>query len=472
MPSFLSRIRRGSSTHHSTHSASSPPAPTSLGTTPNLEEPSDISPSPLIGLKIQPDLDSLLESHEKENISPKHQDKGLVTASPSPIEDSYNHLPLKPHGSRNAPTKSPELMSSITPGPTGPPAFPIFAEDSPLSGTFGRQQSTLANPRTVGPRSSHRKAPTRSRSFGDAANADQTLTSAQGLVWNPTPTNQFPLSGTFEGSHSVHSLPNKRRRIDRRRGANTRSLSSLRTNRSSSPATPHQDQTSPPVVCHFRSESPRTFGYPTPTHSTHTFGHHESPPPPLPPLDHPELTLDGRDLRSVTFCRSHKPSNSVITIPCVDEIFGIPQELTSGTSVSRKYVAGKHSKTLSVDSKRSSRRSSAEWSSVQATEGVLTNSTSWQAQVSREILRLSFGEPVALPAGDPGNNRDFSHVSATRHPPTDAPVSQRPPPSLGSPLFFQGKTERFVYKGYRAAKRIHTVFRFEFYLFPFRILWR
>ena len=441
MPSFLSRIRRGLSAQPSTHSASSPPAPTSSDTTPSVEEPDDILPSPLIGLKIQPDLDSLLESYETENISPKHQNEGgPVTTSPSPIKDSYIHLSLKPRVPRNAPTKSPEIALPITPGSTRhEPTFSIFAEDFPLGGTFGRQQSPLEILGTVGSGSFHHKAPTRSRSFGDATNTDQTLASAQGLGWNPTPTDQLPLSRTFERSPSVQSLPNKRRRIERRRGAKTRSLSSLRTNRSSSPATPRQNRTPPSLDRHPRSESPRTFGYPTPTHSTHTFGHHESPPPPLPPLNHPELTLDGRGLRSVTFDRSHKPSNSTTTIPHVDEIFGIPQELASGPSVSCKYVAQKHSKTLSVDSRRSSRRSSAEWSSVQATEGVLTNSNSWQAQVSREILRLSFGEPAALlGAGDPGNNRDFSHVSATRFP-ADALVSPRPPPSLGSPLFLQGK---------------------------------
>jgi len=436
MPPFLSRTRHWGS---NTQPSSSPPAPATLNAIPNPEGPADVSPSPLIGRKIRNDLDSLMESYQTESISSKQQSKdGPVTVPPPSTQDSYNHLPLKPHVSRNASTKSPELALPITPYSTRQPNFSMFAEDSPLGGTFGRHLSPPANLKRVGSGSSHHKTPTRSRSFGDVTNANQTSTSAQRSGWNPTPTNQLPLSGTFTRSTSVRSLPNKKRRTERRRGANTRSLSSLRTDRSSSPATPCLNQTSPPVAHHFGSESPRTFGYPTPPYSTRTFGHHESPPP-LPPLDHPELVLDGEGLRSVTFGRSHRPSNSVAIIPHVDNIFRIPQEPTSGpsSSVSRKSVARKHSKTLSVDSRRSSRRSSAEWSSLQATEGVLTNSSSWQAQVSREILRLSLGEPAVLP-DDPGNNRDHSHVSATRLSPADTFVSPHPPLSLGSPLSLQG----------------------------------
>jgi len=441
MTPFLSLTRhRGSSTQPSTHPASSSPAPAPPDAVLNPEGLVDVLPSPLIGQKIRDDLDSLMESYQTESISPEQQSKDdPATVPPSSTQDGYSHLPLKPHVSRNAPTKSPEPTLPITPYLTRQPTFSIFAEDSPLSGTFGRHLPPPANLGKVGSGSSHHKTPTRSRSFGDAANSNQTLTSAQRSGWNSTPTNQLPLSGTFTRSSSARSLPNKRRRIERRRGANTRSLSSLRTDCSSSPATPCPNQTSPDVAHDSRSESPRTFGYPTPPHSTRTFGHHESPPPPLPPLDHPELTLDGGGFRSVTFGRSHKPSSSATTIPHVDNIFGSPQEPTSEPSVSRhKPVARKDSKTLSVDSRRSSRRSSAEWSSVQATEGVLTNSSSWQAQVSREILRLSFGEPAVLP-GDPGNNRDLSHVSAKRLSPADTVVSPRPPPSLGSPLFLQGQ---------------------------------
>jgi len=437
MPPFLFRTRhRGLNTQPPTHSAPSPPASANSNTISNPERPANVSPSPLIGQKIRDDLDSLMESYQTEGISPKQQNKdGQATVPPLSTQDSYKHLPLKPHVSRNALTKSPEPALPITLYSTRQPNFSISAEDSPLGGTFGRHLSPPVNLGRVGPRSFHQKTPTRSRSLGDVINPNP-LTSAQRSGWNPAQTNQLPLSGTFTRSTSVRSLPNKKRRNERRRGANTRSLSSLRTDRSSSPATPCLNQTSLPVAHHSRSESPRTFGYPTPPYSTRTFGHQESPPP-LPPLDHPELVLDAGGLRSVTFGRSHKPSNSVPTIPHVDSIFGIPQEPTSGPSVNHKSVARKHSKTLSVDSRRSSRRSSAEWSSVQATEGVLTNSSSWQAQVSREILRLSFGEPAVLP-GDPGNNRDHSHVSATRLPPADTFVSPRPPPSLGSPLFLQG----------------------------------
>jgi len=442
MPSFLSRFRnRGSNTRHSTTTQSVPPqpAPTTPDTIPNLEAPIDVSPSPLIGLKIRPDLNSLLESYETEDLSPKHQSKDdQVAVPPSPTEGGYSPLPPKPCTPRNVSTKSP--------GPTFPAAsisnrqhiVPIFTETSPLSGTFGRQEFPLTRLGSIG--SPRREAPARSRSFGDAANTNQTLTSARKTEWNFVPTNQLPLSGTFEMSSSVRSLPDRKGGIGRRKGGNTRSLDSLRTTRSSSSARHRSHQTSTPVVHQPRPESPMTFGYPTPPYSTRTFGHHESPPPPLPPLDHPELTLDARGSGSVSLGRSHKPSNSATTIPHVSDIFGTPQELASGPSVNRKSVVRKQSKTLSVDSRRSSRRSSAEWSAVQATEGILTHSNNWQAQVSREILRLSFGESATLPgSGDPGNSRDAPHVAVTHLPPAETAVSPRPPPSLGSPLFLQGR---------------------------------
>ena len=359
---------------------------------------------------------------------------------PSLIQDGYTPLPLKPHVSRNVSTKSPELTSPVIPISTRPPTFPTFAKASPLGDTFGRQQLPPTSLNPVGSGPSHHKAPTRSRSLGDAVNTDQTPTSASGSGWNLTPTNQLPLSGTFKRSSSVRSLPDKRRRIDRRKGTNTRSFDSLRTNRSSSPARPRPHQTSTRAARQPGTESPRTFGYPAPPYSTRTFGPHESPPPPLPPLDHPELAIDGRGPRSVTLGTSHKPSNSTTTIPHVDSLFEVSRGPASGPTVSHKPVARKRSKTLSVDSRRSSRRSSAEWSAVQATEGVLTNSNSWQAQVSREILRLSFGEPTPSPGiGDPGSSRDVPHVVTTRHPPVETFVSPHPPPSLGSPLFLQGQ---------------------------------
>ena len=442
MPSFLSRIlHRGSHTRPSTttQSVSPPPAPTTSDTIPNLESPTDVSPSSLIGLKIRPDLNSLLESYETEDLSPKHQSKDdPVAVPPSPTQGGYSPLPPKPYTSRNVSTKSPGPTSPAASTSTGEHAVPIFTETSPLSGTFGRQEFPLIKLGSIG--LPHHQAPARSRSFGDGANTNQTLTSAQETEWNLAPTNQLPLSGTFEMSSSIRSLPDRKRRIGRRKGRNTRSLDSLRTTRSSSSTRHRLHQTSMPVVHQPRPESPMTFGYPTPPHSTRTFGHHESPPPPLPPLDHPELTLDARGPGSASLGRSYKPSGSATTIPHVSDIFGIPQELASGPSVNPKIVVRKQSKTLSVDSRRSSRRSSAEWSAIQATEGVLTHSNNWQAQVSREILRLSFGEPATLPgSGDPGNSRDAPHVAATQLPPAETAVSPRPPPSLGSPLFLQGR---------------------------------
>ena len=439
MPSFLARIRhRGSNTQPPIHSVPPPPAPVSVEANPNLMDP---TPSPFLGMKIQPDLDSLLESYEPEDrsLNPRRKGSPAVAAAPS-SQDGYSPLFPNPNTSRNVLNKSPEL----TPVSNGPPAFPISAQPPPVGGTFGRQQSPLADLGSVGSGSPHHRAPTRSWSVGDATNMDQRLANAQRPGWSPTLTNQLPLSGTFERSSSTRSLPDKRRRPDRRRRSKTRSISSLRTSRSSSPATPRPNRTPSSVAHRSRSDSPRTFGHPTPPYSTRTFGHHESPPPPLPPLDHQEL-IDARGLKYTTFGRLPEPSNSATTIVQVGSTPGTPQEHASGPSVRRKPVARKRSKTFSFDSRRSSRRSSAEWSSAQATEGVLANSNSWQAQVSREILRLSLGESVAIPSiGDPGNGRDVSHVPATRHIPVQETfVSPRPPPSPGTPFFGQSQLDIF-----------------------------
>lgn len=411
MPSFLSRIRyRGSSTQPPAHSASPAHAPVSSETTINLGAPIDRISSPLFGLQIRPDLDSLLESYGTEDKVPNNQSKDSpIGITRPPIPDGYRPLSPNPNISRNVLTRSPELALPTTPASTGQPQFPAFNEAPPLGGTFGRQQSLLTN---FVPGPLHHKAPTRSQSLGHPSHTHQTLTNAQGSGWSPTTAGQLPLSGTFERSSSMRSLPDKKRRIDRRRRTNTRSLSSLRTNRSSSPATPRKNRMSPSVVHRSRPNSPGTFGHPTPPYSTRTFGHHESSLPPLPPLDHPELIHDARG--SATFGRLHE----------------LP--------IRRKPLPRKRSKTFSVDSRRSSRRSSAEWSSIQATEGVITNSNSWQAQVSREILRLSFGEATTL-SGDPGNNRDVSHVAATQRPRAETSVLPRPPLSLGSPLLLQGQ---------------------------------
>ena len=432
MLSFLSRVRhRGSNDEPQSHSASPPHASSPLETTTNLE---DATPSPVFGQQIRPDLNSLPETYESEDISSSHQSKGSsTTLPPSSTQHGFSPLFPNPGISRNFLTKPPDVAPPSTPVSAGQPSSSIIAETSPLGGTFGRQQSPLANLSSVGSGSSHHRASSRSRSLGDVANIDQNLTNAQGSGWNQAPSNRLPVSGTFERSHSVRSLPDRKRRNNRRRRTNTGSLSSLRTNRSSSPATSRLNQTPSSVIHQSRSESPRTFGHPTPPYSTRTFGFHESPPPPLPPLDHPEL-------RPTTPGGLYEPSSSTTTVFHVDSHPGTPQEPASGPSARRKPVARMRSKTFSVDSKRSSRRSSAEWSAVQATEGVLTNSNNWQTQVSREILRLSFGDRAASPGTeDPGNSRDVSHVPATRPAPAVAFVSPYPPPSPGSPLLPQGQ---------------------------------
>ena len=437
MASFLSRIfRRRSDTQPSAHSVSPSQAPAFFETTPNPGVSIDAISPTLSGLKIRSNLNSLLESFETVDGSPNRQSEGRpVAVPPSSIQGDSGYRPLSPNPniSRNVATRPLEPGPPQTPVSTEQPTLPVFAGAFPLGGTFGRQQISPASFSSTRSGSPH-KVPARSWSLGDSVKVD--LTEAQRLS-SLTPTSQLPLSGTFERSSSVRSLPD-RRRINQRRRANTRSLSSLRTNRSTPSGTPRLNRTPPPVT---RSESPRTFGHPTPPHSTHTFGRHESPAPPLPSLNHPELILDARGLKLATFGRPYESPNSATAIHHVDGSPGTPKESASGSSARRKPTTRKRSKTDSVDS----RRSSAEWSSVQATEGVLTNSNSWQAQVSRELLRLSLRGPTALLRGeDPGNSRDVSHVPATRlELSAETFTLPHPSPSLGFPLFLQGPRNIF-----------------------------
>ncbi|EGO23757.1 hypothetical protein SERLADRAFT_470069, partial [Serpula lacrymans var. lacrymans S7.9] len=190
----------------------------------------------------------------------------------------------------------------------------------------------------------------------------------------------------------------------------------------------------------YNFDSPRTFGYPTPpdTRSGFIFAH-PSPPPPLPPLNHPELTnvlsfqprvfagdvpkasqsciplrqaghsktlparfkkLSGDENAipplSKTFERSIRHHTS---LPGAHEIFDSPLE-------DRPELTRKHSRARTISGRfKLKRRSSADWCAHHATIGVNSGSDhSWPADVSREILRLSLAQgDTATASGVSGN---------------------------------------------------------------------
>jgi hypothetical protein len=194
-----------------------------------------------------------------------------------------------------------------------------------------------------------------------------------------------------------------------------------------------------PVTQEFSFDSPRTFGYPTPPDKPSSVSFTCSSPPPMPPLDHPELaaarssrsksivakqpalpalrdrsnTLPGRLSRkddllsslSFTFGRSVRHHSS---LPRVQQVSDIPMPEHHEP---RPPNRPRRARTVSGRA-RHLRRTSADWSSHQATVGVNSHANqAWPAEVSREILRLSLGEGLELSSGERGP-RHLSESSA------------------------------------------------------------
>jgi hypothetical protein len=168
-------------------------------------------------------------------------------------------------------------------------------------------------------------------------------------------------------------------------------------------------------------DSPHTFGHPTPPDKPVVY---PSPPPPLPPLENPELAaaLSSRrqSTRQPALSAFRDRSNTLPTnrrTPRKDDLFAslsfkLGRSVRDRSSLSQtKQVAmaeqceprlpdgperRRRARTVSTDTRR--RRTSADWSSYQASVGVNSHANqAWPAEVSREILRLSLGG-----AQDPG----------------------------------------------------------------------
>ncbi|KAG1788792.1 hypothetical protein EV424DRAFT_1307008, partial [Suillus variegatus] len=167
-------------------------------------------------------------------------------------------------------------------------------------------------------------------------------------------------------------------------------------------------------------DSPGTFGHPTPeSRSTFTFAC-ASPPPPLPPLNHPALSsyLKDKNVNNITPTASGFASDRSNSFPKrssripsgIGDDFFVSLSMKFGRSVRRsaslpkvqdvfppsseEQPAAQRLRTRTISDKaRLRRRNSASWSAQQATEGVNSSSNNaWPAEVSREMLRLSLGE--------------------------------------------------------------------------------
>lgn len=240
-------------------------------------------------------------------------------------------------------------------------------------------------------------------------------------------------------AHEKHSSPGTRSRqsLDIRFGSKPSSPSNTMSSKRH-PRTPQGPSShSTPVAAHATSsvtdfttpvnqelaaDSPHTFGHPTPPDNPVNYS--VAPvPPPLPPLDHPELAgvlSSRRHSASAGQLAFRDRSNALPTnrgTPRKDDLFaslsfklgrsvrhrsGPPQVMqVFNTAMAEQNENrppdGPHrrrrARTISAGTRQ--RRTSADWSSYQASVGVNSHANqAWPAEVSREIVRLSLrGSP-------------------------------------------------------------------------------
>lgn len=256
----------------------------------------------------------------------------------------------------------------------------------------------------------------------------------------------FPFAFTHDETTNEHSIS-----LDTTPSRQNSTKHSVTTHSSHStqlhPATVHTPLTHP---FDLDSSSPHTFGQTSPG-APSAFMSSESSPPPLPPLNHPELIASMTRSQSMLHDLSNH-TQAVATPPLrhwTSELHGktFPprrrRRKTNGSpgdenSISfpsaarrtlRAYASFPRVRQLFQPEQRArhdssshlSRRSSAEWSAHQATLGVADDSSvdyGWPAAVSKEILRLSLGDDGA---GKSRQSKDAS-VPATS---VDPDISHR-----------------------------------------------
>ncbi|KAH0832120.1 hypothetical protein J3R83DRAFT_13029 [Lanmaoa asiatica] len=186
-----------------------------------------------------------------------------------------------------------------------------------------------------------------------------------------------------------------------------------------------------PVNRELAFDSPHTFGHPTPPENPSVA--YPSPPPPLPPLDHPELaavlssrtnststgqpTLSALRDRSNTLPTNRRTPRKGDLFPSLSFKLGrstqhrssLPQATQVFNTMTEQHETRppdapdgrRRARTVSAGAR--GRRTSADWSSYQASVGVNSHANqAWPAEVSREILRLSLA--TSGPDTTPGSS--------------------------------------------------------------------
>jgi hypothetical protein len=477
MPSFLSRLRtRAASTSTSTPVQSpSPSSATTLAppiviypTTPTTSptpSPPVISP---LNRRIHPDVNSLLATYAAE-------------------QESAVGLGLRPSSRRHSIDGSSPRLTQIRHALETPATLEEVSEPS-HSGEPSQAQAVddPGQARRLLHRISQLASPGEWSTFGRI----RAYTSPKiGDFGDP------PASPRHSGPPTAgRSTPSARTTASRRSSAKPSSSQSHESKHSSnqSPTTPVRptSQITAAVAADLGFDSPRTLGYPSP--DLRAMGSHSnSPPPPLPPFNHPSLRIKPRGdpdppaavSSTVTYdpyaseqqtyprrsrssrdqlafssfpfskARSRSKSSPSSPKPKAQQIFSAFHPHASSSTGHHH-----HDMTTNVPSRPrirtiSGRRTSADWSAQQATE----NKHSWPAQVSREMLQLSLGQAIDLEgiitdsaiSGDNGEPRDDNVVlpntnqNAVPFSSSHHPLSHQPP--LGSPFSYQGQSIQYFY---------------------------
>lgn len=470
MYSLWTRWRGAAQTHETSGRIDSPHEALPLPDPERHDAASSSLPILLVDRPIVADIASLMDtysnrSHDENltqglrpprrakaaNLDPPVLDTMRNQMSPSPVNvPQQRGLHLQAGPSTSSVTRSEELSSSSSRRHLSRLSRQL-ASVSPWS-TFGKRNDTelihAATGQSVPPSAWHtgsfdslvpRRSSSSKRKY--AQSKQGSLTSLHRFA-SPSRASSDVLPSKSILSSSTRSSSSK---IDEPNDHHEHDASQLHIS-SSNPSRPQLTRSSHSTQSHsaggsFQTQSlifgsPHTFGNPTPTstrpRSLFHLSEFASPPPPLPPLEHPELlsSLASRSQTHVTndelkiehssakypkwipswyaqtYPRRRRRKTAGNTGNTSDAISALEPSLRrySSLPVGRSHLKSRSSsRDTSLlrepfrDRSNSNRRASAEWNAQQATAGVtslLPSDFGWPAEVAHHLVKLTLGEDV------------------------------------------------------------------------------
>ncbi|KAA1472119.1 hypothetical protein DENSPDRAFT_838294 [Dentipellis sp. KUC8613] len=507
MHSILSRFRTRAISQTTTDSSQSGPGPitpTNLTTDPHVFPPSTpakpfVSP---IERKIYPDVNSLLEEYSAQpspidnTPSRRHSIDGVAVTPLRPRRPSLPITQASPvREEEEARTRSDTPSSVAQSAKAGGSRFLSRISSITAPGewsTFGRvKKADTSIPSEFGEQpSAWRSRVAKSKERGGSTRSSTTQNRSRPST-GPTASSKTPSRKSSdrhlnvddkENSDVIPSPPSSQPQSDAYTPSSGRPRSNTTPGSHAQSFSSRFARISTPVARQLGFDSPRTFGHPSP----HNRGRPDaSPPPPLPPLDHPELAatllprsqpdamskpLDtalfpqsktfpprtgGADARQRSHsnreeAEPHWPENRAIrpyrSMPRAQHIFH-----SSASKASSQPLTSSRS----PRSTRHGRRVSADLFARQAASGVAADNRDepaqgWAARVSQEMIRLALdggdGNPAggsggrAGPAAETGNKdtargRSGPPASPSQPQPTSFPAHPPAIPPLSPSLF-------------------------------------